>query len=396
MTKKLNEVSKALLARYVGQASVDKSFRAQDVESVNAKARTHGTTAADRKFRDDANRKHGNRSGGIGLAVNKIAGFKKGGKHHSWARVHATEETGVNEDTRADSLSDLHAKFRHHIAQEAYHVSRQDHHLGRAASVDRRLPMADSIQQQHEKMAGWHGSKSYYHQESAHRALGMIERLGGHVSVHEAIEEGAAMLDEISKKSVANYVSRANDDANYASYFVNKRANRNSPYSADEKREQKRHFKNVLRKRTRGLGLAANTLAREDVEQVDEISKDLAARYVKKAADTAGVYAYTAGAGHARSRDDGKKLRSWRKADNRIAGIKRATDRLAREDVEQVDEISKDLVHRYLRKAVDSYGKLEFRAGRHISDDKATYDKANRRAERRQRGVHAALKKVRQ
>lgn len=81
-----HKLSGGKLADYIGEASMDKSFHANDVGEINQIAKTTGTNAAERAMRDASNRKHGKRSAGIALAVEKLAGRN--------AKVPATRATG--------------------------------------------------------------------------------------------------------------------------------------------------------------------------------------------------------------------------------------------------------------------------------------------------------------
>lgn len=103
-----------------------------------------------------------------------------------------------------------------------------------------------------------------------------------------------------------------------------------------------------LHARRKAIGKA---LRKEEVEQIDEISKKTLGSYVKKAASDMASNAYALGA-----RDPLKKPGSWEKAFKRKAGIEKASDKLTKEEVEQIDEISKDLAKSYYRKASRDIG----------------------------------------
>jgi len=93
----------------------------------------------------------------------------------------------------------------------------------------------------------------------------------------------------------------------------------------------------------------------EDGEQIDEISKELAARYLKKApARAADAGDKIARAGDAYDKDMGKaqKKKGIRNFLNTHKGVERATNRLMRkEEVEQIDEISQETLRQYHGKA---------------------------------------------
>ena len=80
-TEELQELSKKTLVRYIDHASFDKSQHANISGRVNQMASDYGVehgSEAD-KMRDDANKRHGRRSGGIVQAAMKLAGHTKVG-----------------------------------------------------------------------------------------------------------------------------------------------------------------------------------------------------------------------------------------------------------------------------------------------------------------------------
>jgi hypothetical protein len=68
----IDELSKKTLGSYIGSASADKSFAAHDVGAINQIAQSTGTTASDREEREQLNKRHAKRSSGIGRAVDKL------------------------------------------------------------------------------------------------------------------------------------------------------------------------------------------------------------------------------------------------------------------------------------------------------------------------------------
>ena len=75
--------------------------------------------------------------------------------------------------------------------------------------------------------------------------------------------------------------------------------------------------------------------ATEDVEQIDELKKSTLASYAKKAGDESSYYSFAAGS---RSEKDPQRLVSDKLAMKRLTGVNKAVDRLAKEDVESVEE----------------------------------------------------------
>lgn len=93
---------------------------------------------------------------------------------------------------------------------------------------------------------------------------------------------------------------------------------------------------------------ATKAAMKEESEQIDELSKNTLGSYVKKAADDMAGNAYAVGA-----RDPLKPTAGFGKSFKRQKGIAKAVDKMTKEEVEQIDEISRDLARRYIRKVAD-------------------------------------------
>lgn len=94
-----------------------------------------------------------------------------------------------------------------------------------------------------------------------------------------------------------------------------------------------------------------NFLARkyaEEVEQIDELSKNTLKSYVKKAADDTWVRGRKFA--DAKASGDREGMRAANRKDwNHHKGIDRALDRITKEEVEQIDELSKKTLSNYMR-----------------------------------------------
>lgn len=71
-TEKINELSKKKLGDYVSSASRDAADSTHEIGKVNGIAATVGTSAADRKHRDEHNKRQSNRQSGIHAALKKL------------------------------------------------------------------------------------------------------------------------------------------------------------------------------------------------------------------------------------------------------------------------------------------------------------------------------------
>lgn len=83
---------------------------------------------------------------------------------------------------------------------------------------------------------------------------------------------------------------------------------------------------------------------KESVEQIDELDKKTLASYAQKAA----ISSTNAGVSLASSKNDGDRNRHAKTIGKRMQGVFRATNRLAKEDAEQIDEVSKDKLKNYM------------------------------------------------
>lgn len=128
----------------------------------------------------------------------------------------------------------------------------------------------------------------------------------------------------------------------------------------------------------------------EEVEQIDELSNKTLSSYVNKAAGDVKKRAQSAyGEYEYGSHDAGAKEDD--KADKRVKGIQRAASKLAKEEVEELDELSKETLKSYSKAASGIYhdksvpslaakGETEFVKGDKSKSYK-TYDKASKRAD---------------
>ena len=93
---------------------------------------------------------------------------------------------------------------------------------------------------------------------------------------------------------------------------------------------------------------------KEEAEQIDELSKATLGSYTKKAArSTAGLAANAAARAALHGKASEYDKRTLR---NRLTGISRATDRMTKEEVEAIDEVSAAKLRDYAAKASDARG----------------------------------------
>ena len=153
-------------------------------------------------------------------------------------------------------------------------------------------------------------------------------------------------IDEVSKATLGRYINKAKDSIDTASYRQGHKEAHGSSSKPLEKKLTKRH---------KGISTAVSKLTKEDAEQIDELSKGTMGRYINKAATKMGSQGVTAGLKIAA---DEKSSKNFKDMGKREKGIKLAVNKLTKEeqdfvdalnaDIEQIDELSKDAMLKYL------------------------------------------------
>jgi hypothetical protein len=168
-----------------------------------------------------------------------------------------------------------------------------------------------------------------------------------------------------------------------------------------ERERLKRLRSFAYQQRLKGLGDDIHEPVYE--EQIDELKKSTLASYAKKATDDVSYNSFMAGA---LSKKDPNRLVHDKRAFKRQVGIERAVNKLAKEEVEQVDELKQDTYHSYIKKAVSDIGKQTKQVGIHTARaDKSKHSSAKQgnleiakdyqvKADKRAAGVGMAAKRV--
>ena len=171
-----------------------------------------------------------------------------------------------------------------------------------------------------------------------------FDKQTGRAKVRATKEE--VELDELNKSTLGSYIKKAstNQIGNTAKVLAGK----NDP---ETERARKR-----MGQRMSGIAKATDKLTKEEAEQIDELKKSTLGSYIKKSAAERGHAGIEAGAGASGSKDQKDAMSTMKK---RLKGIKMATDRLTKEEVEQIDELSKKTLGSYVKKAKDDLGNRE-------------------------------------
>jgi hypothetical protein len=97
----------------------------------------------------------------------------------------------------------------------------------------------------------------------------------------------------------------------------------------------------AYKQKVKGLGADVHEPVSEEAEQIDELKKSTLASYAKKATDDVSYHSFMAGT---MSSKDPERLVQDKKAMKRQAGVIKAVDKMAKEEVEQVDEVRYQVV----------------------------------------------------
>lgn len=167
--------------------------------------------------------------------------------------------------------------------------------------------------------------------------------------VRARMNEEAETLDELSKGTLGSYVKKATNQ-------VFSKGIAGGAGLARGKEDEAQGMKNVSKaaKRMQGVNVAASKLsghgytkvaANEEAENLDELSKGTLASYASKAKNQLSRDSARAGYERGIRTMDGKGQGEMEKAydkraDKRYKGIDTALDKLAKEEVEELDEIS--------------------------------------------------------
>ena len=199
-------------------------------------------------------------------------------------------------------------------------------------------------------------------------------------------------IDELSKGTMGRYINKA------ATKMGSQGVTAGLKIAADEK--SSKNFKD-MGKREKGIKLAVSKLTKEeqdfvdalnaDIEQIDELSKDAMLKYLsanKKSGARGGRDTIK------RMRGADMAVRKYTARDNKYVRVP------ATEEVEQVDEVSKRTLGRYINKAKDSIDMTSYRSG--IKDGTAisssTPYKSNnpleKKLSKRHKGIETAVKKL--
>ena len=169
--------------------------------------------------------------------------------------------------------------------------------------------------------------------------------------IAKKVAEEVEQIDELSRKTMASYIKGAAKDIEYNAAKRQKFQPWQNDKDPDIRAAGRRRVDNAdkaLDKRMKGTSMAATKLAKEEAEQIDEISKKTLGSYVKKATNQVFSKGVAGGAGLAGNKEDeAAGMKNVNKAAKRMQGVNLAASKLsghgytkvqAKEDVELTQE----------------------------------------------------------
>jgi response regulator of citrate/malate metabolism len=129
---------------------------------------------------------------------------------------------------------------------------------------------------------------------------------------------------------------------------------------------------------------------KEEAEELDEISKATMGRYINKAKDSIDMASYRQG--HKEAHGSSSKPLE-KKLTKRHKGISTAVNKLTKEEAEQIDELSKGTMGRYINKAATKMGSQGVTAGLKIAADEKS-SKNFKDMGKREKGIKLAVNKL--
>lgn len=145
-------------------------------------------------------------------------------------------------------------------------------------------------------------------------------------------------LDELSQDTLSSYHAKAGADRQKLKAKVQAGWKKKKPSAASIKATGDAYAK--FAKRGRGMTMAANKM-KEDVEEIEELSKKTLGSYIKKAGGTS----LNSTGAHMADYGASGNPKAFKKGINRAKGVMRAADRLTKEDLDEAVNASEYSTH---------------------------------------------------
>jgi hypothetical protein len=372
-----------------------------------------GTSKRDRDDRDHHNDQHRKRSSGIQKAANKLAKEETELKYESFIEA-VLEKKPIDAKSIIESV--LAAKVEANL--DAYAEVVAEGFFGEEIEED-----FDLSEEVIEEILESFSDEELYEFEAALDAL-----------KEEGLSE--AMIMEISKKTLGSYIRKASadrdnhtkiaDTLHAAKHAVQQSGVHQGWHGSKKLRDTERDARdsaanytsyaaqahsNKANKRKKGIDRAVGKLTKEDfddvsdiLDQLDEVSKSRLAKYTAKAAQDNASRGIELGKARAKSDGSGKSYQNQSniisKMHKRQNGINTAARKLATENedisdiLDQLDEVSKERLGKYINKAVRRVDNMSSVAAHTAHGDAEAHVSASKEVWKRKKGISAAVDKL--
>jgi hypothetical protein len=336
--KNITELSTELLDRYKDKAAAD-----------STKADKEGNTAkADKRF-----------SGVVKATTKQFDNFKKKG---------FKEETEQIDEISAQAHKEYQAKARADVKSLAKHTGGEYGDIAKNIMQRRMKGLSTSTAlQARDKMAKMNKEETdmneaikdkfdigEYDQEGDMAKSDLRSIMANAKKLHDMIEDADNLPEWVQSK-----ITKAEDYISTVANYMTAEMSEETEIQEDEKKTDDKfkslapkddhhtYYKFVVGKAKMGKPLSqkeksfANSyrlMRQEEVEQIDELKKATLASYIDKAADSVKSKKDAAANMYRFTKQVTSAMKKSAEGDKRIEGIKSATKRLAKEEIEQIDE----------------------------------------------------------
>lgn len=327
---------------------------------------------------------------------------------HGFQHVHSTDKTSLymHHDPETNTITTVkhihspdHGRSPEVLLADSGRAT-SSHQLPWASHFKKELP---NHEEEFEKnLKSYMGNKSWHSHGHVYEGFEAddddIMYFGDVEDLDEATINDFEELVELSKKTLGRYIGLASIQKSGAAEAIGHENGVGSEGGQPDRAYQDKANK-LHAKRSGGIGRATQKLVgsdpwvKEEVENLDELSKKTLGSYVKKAAGSLGDAAFEDGESPYKTKEYAEKYHTYPKNARKVSlkrekGIGTAVKKLTKEEVENLDELSKATLGSYVKKANDDSNTHSRFYGRwREKEDGVKVDK-------RVKGIGTAIKKL--
>jgi hypothetical protein len=289
--------------------------------------------------------------------------------------------------TRKDEYGNKIKNVAKHLAKKAMKANEE------VEEIEEKRGLWDNIHAKRKRIKAGSGERMRKPgSEGAPSAADLKASQKEEVSLDDAFEQ----IDEAINFTALHAITKGHEGKTYTDTFnAHGSSIHNKIRAVRKERDENPNSKHARFLHTRMLGAYADwyrdkKAVKEEAEGLDEISKPTLGRYINKAKDSIDMASYRQG--HKEAHGSSSKALE-KKLTKRHKGISTAVSKLTKEDAEQIDELSKDTMGRYIKKAATKIGTQGVTAGLKIAKDERSQKNFDTIG-KRERGIATAVKKL--